>query len=206
MIASDRNDSRAVVPDALPLARALIPLLELPSLDREMMALTPMPHARALEVFDGRLALRRVINSWLLPHVADVTVHDDGSWQPGGADPVVVVPIWHWPPHDLVDLAAIDLRTDRTYLRTGMGDALGQHRVNSVDQDVTLVLHDSPTAWLRCGGLGICPLSPAFLPHLLGRRDITLVTHSLQAGETLRQSLIAAMPALPKIAVRGAAT
>ncbi len=171
------------------------------SMRRELQSLTPMSFARACEVFVDDRAVRRAATSWLMPHAADVTVHDDGSWQPGGADPVIVVPIWYWPPHEIVDLAAIDLRTDRAYLRAGVADALGEHRVNPVDQDVTLVLHDSPSAWLRSGGLGICPLSPAFLPHLLGRRDITLAAPSDEAAMALRRRLIAALPPLPGIAV-----
>jgi hypothetical protein len=201
----DRDDVALAAPacDALPLARSLAPLMDIPDLHRELLALRPLTLSRARDLFRGDAALRRAATSWLLPHAADVTVHDDGSWQPGGADPVIIVPVWSWPPDDIVDLVAIDLRTDRAYLRAGVADALGQHRVNSVDAGVTLVLHDSPSAWLRSGGLGICPLAPAFLPHLLGRGDITLVAETVEDGEALRRRLIAALPPLPKIAVRG---
>lgn len=201
----DAGDRRTAT-DALPLARALLPFLDLPPLNRELAALHPLPWSRARDLFRGDAALRRAMLSWLLPHAADVTVHDDGTWQPGGADPVIVVPAWAAPPpHDIVDLVAIDLRTDRAYTRVGVADALGQHRVNTVDTGVTLVMHDSPSAWLRSGGLGICPLTSWFLADLLGRGDITLVAATVDAGEALRRRLIAALPPLPKIAVRGVA-
>lgn len=193
--------------DALPLVRALLPFLDLPQMDRELADLRPLAFDRARDLFRGDAALRRAMLSWLLPHAADATVSDRaGTWQPGGADPVIVVPVWAAPPpHDFIDLVAIDLRTDRAYTRTGVADALGQHRVNTVDTGVTLVMHDSPSAWLRSGGLGICPLTPWFLADLLGRGDITLVAATVDAGEALRRRLIAALPPLPKIAVRGGA-
>lgn len=94
--------------------------------------------------------------------VAKVRPDGDGLYVPDvdGAVTAAIVPLM--PDDELIDLVAVDIaRPDRWRRRTGLGDLLGENNVFGLF-DEPLLVHPSPTEWLRsdCEGVAILEFTP----------------------------------------------
>jgi hypothetical protein len=139
-----------------------------------------------------------------------------------GGTVAVITPIWAIPPRKpavtkdgiqvipgdtgypgaMLDLAAIDRRTERACLRLGSAIALGEHLLLASDPyDVNVVL--SPTDWLAGGGKGVCPVDlPSFARWCLARPRLRLMTETVNDGSRLEALLLKHRTPLPQIFVQ----
>jgi hypothetical protein len=139
------------------------------------------------------------------------------TWQPvNGAPIAVVVPVLvddpltpesRWPAMaplfgQLVDLIAFSIATPKRWaLRTGNAQWLGAVQPQYLDPD-PVEIWQTPMAWLRAGGMGLCPLTHSH--HEL--RRLLLPLHSISVADStygrFLQRALSAPPSIPHILVR----
>lgn len=196
---------------------------------------------QALKWIKGHdIDLTRMEERWLLVGAGIALLHDGGFFEPCERElgvPVIIAPLWLHEPVEvqyplackhgaikdpiqcgsagtLVDIAAINPKTDRAYLRRGMVNCLGywggwtpektrKLRPGERRKPEIVKVHLSPLNWLRAGGKGVCPLDwDWFARAVIGDQNLALVAADVNEGETIQKYLEARREKSPDILVQ----